>query len=414
MRAAGLALEQPSGSLPTPFDYLTWADACTVDRPDAPVRGDILSVRKALVHRAHRTHRAARTIDSFAVARNRVLGVLLDDARAGYPDLLHTMAFPTDAGFHPSSALQAADVFTRAIVLEVLARASMRGYISCPSILALGTDFLVRSRRRDAPGGWSYFPGLMELPGDLDTLSQVAMTFSACRRVDLLDAYVSDVFEHYCAGSRGSDFQTWIYSSQDSLASVQRTWAKNAWGIDGDAEVIAHAIHAMRTIDARRFADTIEKMQHYLVRNQAAGIWTSTWYHGPFYCAYVAARALTNSEDFASVTDDACRVLEESQRSDGGWGIDSSPSDALSTAYAVLALFWSGRGDDNYSKAGRAFLEACVDDGRFLAEVPFIRMNLGRAQHRDGPILSYASSTITAAYVAMALMCNEDDDNAFS
>ncbi len=404
VHAAGLALERPSGSLPTPFDYLTWADACTVDRPDAEIRGDILDLRSRLIHRAQHTRRAARSIDAFAVARNRVLGVLLDDARAGYPDLLHTMAFPADAGFHPSSELQAADVFTRAIVLEVLAEASTRGYISCPSILALGTDFLVRARRRDAPGGWSYFPGLVELPGDLDTLSQIAMTLHACRRDDLLAVHVMDVFEHYCSESIGKDFETWIYSSHDSLATVQRAWAKNAWGIGGDAEVVAHAIHAMRTIDADRFADTIEKMQQFVARNHYAGLLASTWYHGHFYGAYVAARALTKSADFEGIVNDICRALAASQRSDGGWGLDSSPSDPLSTSYAVLAFFWSGRGDGEYSKAGRAFLEACIEDGRFLAEVPFIRMNLGRAQHRDGPILTYASSTITAAYVAMALM----------
>lgn len=404
VHAAGLALERPSGSLPTPFDYLTWADACTVDRPDASIRGEILYVRSELLHRAHHTRRAERNVDAFAAARNRILGVLLDDARAGYPDLLHTMAFPADAGFHPSSELQAADVFTRAIVLEVLAHASARGYISCPSILALGTDFLVRARRRDAPGGWSYFPGLLELPGDLDTLSQIAMTLHACQRDDLLTAHVTDVFDHYCAGSTDNEFETWIYSLLDSLASVQRLWVKQAWGTGGDAEVVAHAIHAMRTIDAHRFADTIGKMQKYLVRNQSAGLWTSTWYHGPFYGSYVAARALHGSEDFAGIIDETCRVLVESQHSDGGWGTESSASDALSTAYAVLALFWSGRGNVEASAAGRTYLEACIEDGRFLAEIPFIRMNLGRAQHRNGPILTYASSTITAAYVAMALM----------
>ncbi len=404
VHAAGLALKQPSGSLPTPFDYLTWADACTVYNPDAEIRGEILDLRSKLIHRAHQTRRAARNVDSFAAARNRVLGVLLDDARAGYPELLHTMAFPPDAGFHPSSQLQSADVFTRAIVLEVLAHASARGYISCPSILGLGTDYLVRARRRDAPGGWSYFPGLLELPGDLDTLSQIAMTLHACRRDDLLAAHVTDVFAHYCAENTDGNFETWIYSSLNSVASVQRHWAEQAWGIGSDTEVVAHAIHAMRTIDAHRFGDAVAKMQNVLVRNHSDGQWTSTWYHGPLYGPYVAARALHGSENFVKIIDETCRVLFKSQNADGGWGIEFDSSDALSTAYAVLALYWSGRKSSESCSRGRDYLEACIEDGRFLAEVPFIRMDLGRARHCNGPILNYASSTITAAYVAMALM----------
>ena len=408
LRAAGLVRDQFGGSPISTFDYLTWADADSVYEINAPIRLEIQELRQEML--AQPLGVVARGACGSAPC-DAALGALVADAQAGYPALRHTMNFPEEAGFSAGSVLQSSDIFSRAIVLEVLAMASRQGRLACDEMLVSGVDYLLRARRGD--DGWAYFPGLLELPADCDTLAQVALTMLACDRSDLVNEVIVPQILRYEQSLSDGSFGTWMFSEDGRIGGIQRLFAQNAWGMQSDTEVLANLAHAVRCVDAERFADLLDALQGAVGRRALFGLWESAWYHGPYYGAFVAARALRDVSTYEDVVLKNAGIVAAMQHEDGGWGLEHASSDALSTAFAMLTLAWSDAAEHaSRLDRGAAFLGACADGG--LADVPFIRMNLGRARCQDGPYLNYGSPSITAAYAALALMTCERGAYALS
>lgn len=403
VRAAALALERTADCSPSAFDYLTWADACTVHMPDDPIRARVQEVRAAALRSGAwtRSEAPAECRDALTAA----LAQLVQDAQCGYRSLLHTMEFPVSSGFCPASGVQSADVFTRAIVLELLAGAQRAGVVSCGEVLERGVEYLVRARRRSGSGAWAYFPGLVELAPDADTLAQVARALWLAGRTDLVEQYVVPVLKRYDRASANGSLDTWLYDENENIASIQQHWAANAWGTGADPEVLANLVDCIDLVAPHRFPSLVQRMRCLLIGAAQDGAWTSTWYHGPYYGTYVCTRALARVAGAQTLLLASRRFLHRTQNEDGGWGWQTGRSDPLNTALALSTLrTLQANPSDAPVSRGLEYLERCAQDGGIAAPVPFIKMNLGRASGREGPVLSFASPSITAAYAANALV----------
>jgi squalene-hopene/tetraprenyl-beta-curcumene cyclase len=334
------------------------------------------------------------------VVLDRGLDAFVAEAGRGYPEAAHVMAFPRAQGFMVEHDEQVGDIFQRACMVETLAAIHQRTGRDLGNLIAREVDYLLSMRRGYAPGGWSYFPSLHELPPDADDLAAVIRALIAADRTDAVTAHCVEplrVLIDECRTGSGM-FETWIVPrAGDAVHERQRWWIAHAWGHGPDCEVIANLVHALSRFDPVRYAPTIAECAARLGEIQtAAGSWPSSWYHGPFYAGWVCSLALG---DQAEPTARWRAHLRDGQGREGGWGW-SGQSDPLSTAFAVLAL----PADGALATRGRRFLERTQGDDGLWPAFPWIKMELGRADGNIRQVLSYGSRTISTAFALRALL----------
>jgi squalene-hopene/tetraprenyl-beta-curcumene cyclase len=272
-------------------------------------------------------------------------------------------------------------------------------------------SYLVNQRQRSAAGGWSYFPGLPELPPDIDVLAEVMQVLTRCKRRRDLLAYVErPLLTVLRDGVRpNGSVGTWIVRKDDrsNLEARQARFIEVAWGDSADVEVVANFLFALALYDRGRFGAVLHQGVRYLQGQQtASGCWRSTWYVGPFYGTYVCARTLASMSDRSTLAR-ARSFLLESQREDGGWG-SGLICCQLGTALALCgicviaeALGVTALDCERIAEGVRALAGALKMRGGWHAS-PFIRMNVGRIRGEKGPMLLYQSAAITAAFALKA------------
>jgi hypothetical protein len=340
---------------------------------------------------------------SVALAIERARGALLAFAADGFAEAAHTLAFPRSQGFDVASDEQTGDVFARAILASTLAEQPREAGDDVDAVVAREIEHLLAVRRIAAPGGWSYFPELGELPSDADDLAEVLRAFVLAGRPELAEAYVTEplrvLFEE-CSVQPGV-FETWIVPRRRSaLHERQAWWIAAAWGAGPDVDVIANLLHAVWSYDRVQHSHVLTGGADYVAsRRTADGLWDASWYHGVCYPAFVAVRFLAAMERDEPVAA-ACSALLARRNADGAWGTGPR-SDPLATAFALLALAHGGHADD-VERAIRVLVAAQGPDGAWDA-VPWIKMELGRADGAVHTVLSYGSRTITTAYALRAL-----------
>lgn len=343
-------------------------------------------------------------IDQTKDALHIALEAIAGDAREGFAGSRHEMRFPASEGFQRSAELQISDIFPRAVALETLAFAQSCGLNIDRTMLTQSVQHLIDSRRRRGAGGWAYFPALIELAPDADTLAQVAIALASLHQWGPLDEFVVPQIDRLEKSVDGGHFETWLYDTDPAICDLQRHFAEHAWGTGTDAEVVSNVVRAARQISPERWKWLIACGQDVLLDACDDGWWRSTWYHGPYYGTYVAVCALLGLPQSAPLLSRTAVQLCAAQRRDGGWG-ESERSDPLSTALALLALAQlTGDHAAAACERGIRYLQARALEGDLVRAIPFIKMNLGRARGDDGPILSFASSTITAAFVLRAVL----------
>jgi len=324
----------------------------------------------------------------------RSLVFLLHEWARRFAEAEHVMPFPKEQGFR-GTELQNGDVFARAVIACALADANEACAGSLTPLIARDVNLLAARVRHGVAGGWSYFPDLIELPPDADDLAQLMLLFAKCGRRDLIATLCERplaVLLRDCAHDDGS-FETWIVPAEGGEEeALQRDWIARAWGGGPDPEVVANLLFALHTVDAERFADTIARGAAWLRSVQESdGSWPSSWYHGPYYGTYVALRLLATRNDARHAVRRGARFLSRA--------LDTI-SDPLSAALAILGLHAAG----TTKKRALAFLRTCQHgDGGFDA-VPWIRMPLGRPTGHIHQVITYASRTITTAFVLQAAL----------
>ena len=335
---------------------------------------------------------------------------LLEQAADGFPEARHVMTFPRRAGFSAESETQSTDVFTRAVLAGVLLDAAELdedgGFRDAVRAIARReAEHVAGARLRGRAGGWSYFPGLPELPPDLDSLSAALLLFARAAP-DLAPLCAGPVA--LALGRAGPDgaIETWLISSHDDPAdrAAMERGVSLFWGSGADVDVCAHFYLALWTHDPSRYAKAARLgARHVESRQRADGAWEATWYHGSAYPAVLCLRLLRAVGGRKEAMAHALEHLRDSARPEGGWGAhETIPQE---TALALWAIACSG-GEVPAAASVRAvdcLVESQLSEGHWRPS-PWIRMDVGRARGGGGPVLSYGSATLTSAFCLRALL----------
>jgi squalene-hopene/tetraprenyl-beta-curcumene cyclase len=316
------------------------------------------------------------------------------------------MIFPHFIGFTGNRELQYGDVFQRGIIADALCDADALLDGALRPAIQREAMYLVDQRLMRGFGGWSYFPGLPELPPDADDLGQVIQVLVRSGHTALADEHASPplrVLFRDCVSADGS-FETWIIPARDRTAEQQRQVdaAREKWGTGPDAEVMANLLYALTLYDAMRFETECHRGAEYIERCQRPdGSWSCRWYFGPYYGTYACARFIRQLRPRSDSLSRAADFLRSSQLSDGSWPQPSSGSgDALSTALGLLGLAVAqppgdvGSADAARAARARAWLDENGDSDSWPS-CSFIR---------PSRLHSYGSRTLTTAYVMTAAL----------
>ncbi len=335
----------------------------------------------------------------------------LAEWRRGFGEARHLMNFPWDQGFSGATEVQTGDVYQRSLLAEALCEA---GHLAGPDLqpaVAHEITYLLGRAQPQAPGGWSYFPELPELPADADDLAQMIRLLCIAGRREQVSNRCDPALDALLQNGAHPDgsLETWILPAERHLRRQQRQaqFVELAWGAGSDPEVMANLLHALHVYDAVRFERTVERGLDFIEKAQDSdGSWSSTWYYGPFYGVFVATRALAAVRPDSHSLPRAIGFVRDSQLPGGGWG--SGDADSLSTSLALQTLALAPlklthASDRERASRARQWLEAAhgADGWRGC---PFIRMNVNRAS--GGPVTTvfYTSRTITTAFVLRAAL----------
>ncbi len=342
-------------------------------------------------------------------AIERASAWLLIQAEHRFAEAAHAMLFPRAAGFTPAEDLQSADLFARAtlahLLLDIAESLPSSGVATdFRNIAAREADYLAASRLQDRAGGWSYFPGLPELPPDADSLAAVLSLFvrAAPQHLPLCEGPVQLVLDGI---DTHGNLETWIVAPQDPAAARERmSWGiRNCWGRGTDADVLAHFHHALWLWAPDRYDAVIQLgAQRLADLQQSDGSWRATWYTGPAYGTALALRLLQEAGVGKPAVARALRFITDIQQSDGSWS--EGRFAALQTALSMMALSHVDEpGHQDALRLGRtALLDRQLADGSWQAS-PWIQMEIGRAQGKVVQVATYKSATLTTAFCLRAL-----------
>ncbi|AHG93803.1 hypothetical protein J421_6268 (plasmid) [Gemmatirosa kalamazoonensis] len=354
-------------------------------------------------------------------AVDRVLGALVREHDAGYPEASHRMAWlrDTSAGCErpdvPADGVHEGAVFHRAIIGWFYGLAERAGRRVPTRVIDENLDTLL-AMRVAGEDQWSYHPTLAALPPDLDDLAQVLHAFLARRDRDLEATFGAPVARALAMQQPDGAIETWLVDP--ALDPAWRAWYERQiaeyWGPGAEPEVVANFASALLAWRPTACRPAARAAAWVASRQRADGAWDSTWYVGPYYGTFVAARLLravaTILPDAAASLERARAFLLDTQHVDGGWGVGIA-ADASSTAFALLALTEAAhRGPDDaaraaIARAARWLVLAQRSDARWLATVDFVSFDL----HRQWPALGertrfFRSTTVTSAFAGAALL----------
>jgi len=336
----------------------------------------------------------------------------LTEWRRGFGEARHLMNFPWDQGFSGATEVQSGDVFQRSLLAETLYEAAGLAGPDVEPAVAHEIAYLMGRAQPQPPGGWSYFPELPELPADADDLAQMIRLLCLAGRRDQVQVACDGALDALLQNGAHPDgsLETWILPAELRLRRQQRQaqFVELAWGAGPDPEVMANLLHALHVYDPARFAPELERGLDFIEKVQAAdGSWSSTWYYGPFYGAFVATRALAAARPSSGSLARVMAFVRQSQLPDGGWGVGGG-ADALSSSLALLTLALAPSdliqpSDRERVLVARQWLEAAHRPEGWRG-CPFIQMDVGRAT--GGPVnkVFYSSRTITTAFVLRAAL----------
>lgn len=336
------------------------------------------------------------------------LAFLLKEWCKGFGEARHLMAYPDAFDPDRRREMQFGDVFQRAIIADALCDADELLAGAVRGIIHSEVSYILSQELRDGFGGWSYFPGLKELPPDADDLAQVIQVLVrgglSSSEIDARAAKPLRVAFDDCVHEDGS-FDTWLVPQHNRSAAQRRHWegCGALWGKGSDVEVVANLIFALSLYPSNQFVEQRERAADWIERMQEPDSrWSSKrWYIGPQYSTYVCLRALNAMRPASSAVMRGAAFMRDSQHDDGGWGmLPTMASDCLSTAFGLLALASVAApnsvatGDVTRATRGLRYLEDNRDDRQAWPKVGFIRI-------WD---TSYGSRTITTAYVMKAAL----------
>jgi squalene-hopene/tetraprenyl-beta-curcumene cyclase len=345
--------------------------------------------------------------DDGRIAGSRIfsnaLTFLLAQQADGFQEAIHHLHFPRllDEGVRYET--RPSILSHRAVIVDAMLDAAEAG-LDCPrKVLASEIMAILRSKHRDARGGWSYIQEAPELPPDADDLGQVLQVLARFGGPEL--ASICDEAIRILLDSSGEDgsFCTWILDPRGHSFAHERMLdyltVMGGWGVH--PEVVANLLYGLCLYDPARYGEPLRRSVQYLEKVQNAdGSWSSKWYCGPFYGTWRAAsvlgrltpdsKALMRSQEFLCAT---CHP-------NGGWG-EGTP-EPLSTALAMLALHATGiETNADVLSAGAEYLSQTQQPDGGWPAYPWISFPT-----IDGPVV-HGSASVTTAFCLKALLAAE-------
>jgi hypothetical protein len=333
---------------------------------------------------------------------------LQEQEKLGYIEAAHLALLPKRSRRGQIAGCRWGTVFQRALVLEAIWEAKATGVPIDRATFDADLQCLIDLRLHDRRGGWSYFPGIPELPPDCDDLGQVLhvlLSTDSPRIAELCD----DAIELALAGQRDDgSIDTWIADPTDPASIIAKRKTQAVWGSSPDIEVMANFLWALRRYDSRRFARAVQIGASFLAgRQDEHGYWSSTWYPGLYYGTWACTRLLAGLGTFPKNVERARQAILDSQQPTGGWG-EPAPT-ALDTAYALMTLRLVERGGTEravVSRGVRFLLAEQRADGSWSPS-PFIKMEPEVAPPVRLPGYHdrwYGSATISTSFATRALL----------
>jgi squalene-hopene/tetraprenyl-beta-curcumene cyclase len=351
------------------------------------------------------------TIDS-SQAVESAKGFLLREAEAGFAETTHEMTFPHFAGFTGATEQQASDVFARAVLASVLLdiaeleEQDQRFKATVYEIAHRESQYIAEAKLADRAGGWSYFPGLPELPPDVDSLAAALRLFEriAPEYSPLCEEPVNLVLNNI---KPDGSVKTWIVAPANSSGQRQAMirGIERYWGSTVDVEVCARFFAALLTYNKQEYSGLARQGAEYILsRQHEDGTWNATWYWGRAYGTGLCLHLLDDIDGEAESAKRAADFFIESQREDGGWGWDGQTI-PLETAFVIWLIirFSNNSNGPLVAKAGNCLMAHQALDGSWDA-TPWIKMELGRVNSKGRHILSYQSTTLTTAFCLRSLL----------
>jgi squalene-hopene/tetraprenyl-beta-curcumene cyclase len=335
---------------------------------------------------------------------------LLGEADRQFAETQHKMRFSRAAGFSAASECQSSDIFARATLGNLFVDIASFGqrYEWTSAFLAIArheAEYVAQSKVSSRLGGWSYFPGLPELPPDADSLAAALSLFVRIAPHNI--ALCREAVELVLAAMHpDGSFETWIVAPTDTpMDRAKMQWAiQNYWGTGTDVDVLAHFYHALWLWDPRKYRKLIAQGIRKLIEmQQPDGSWRATWYAGSAYGTGLALRLLRETDSEEPARKRGRRFLLATQNIDGTWGDDQTRS--LETALSVNALLEEDSIQSREAiKCGcRALRIGQLADGSWHAS-PWIKMEIGRATGSVTHLATYQSTTISTAFCLRALL----------
>jgi squalene-hopene/tetraprenyl-beta-curcumene cyclase len=329
-------------------------------------------------------------------------GMLLDQQATGYREAIHWMEVPWLDQDRVRLKTYPATVFQRAVVLDALLDAYAAGLQVPGSVLGHEALLLLQAKRQDVRGGWSYLPGVPELPPDVDDLAMVLQVLARVGGQPLAAAGQRGLDLVLAAADRG-DLTTWILDpgQEPHRNEVFRRYIELTQAGGAHPEVVANLLYAASLYDTQTGRQAATSAAGYLESAQDVdGSWPSRWYWGRHYGTYRAVAALALVAPGSRALDRARDYLLCGQHPNGGWGAGGA-SDPLSTAFAALALTALAHpGTGRALRPAVDYLLAAQHPDRSWPGCPFIAF-----PRVGGPgVHIYRSSTITTSFCLKALL----------
>lgn len=328
-------------------------------------------------------------------AVERAWSFLARQADAGFPDARHEMVFPHAQGFTGSSERQGCDLFARAVIGGLLMDLAESGFAHAADArqrAAHEADHSAAGKLTDRAGGWSYFPGLPELPPDLDSLAAATALFAraAPQHLAACEGPVA-----LALSQRRADgvIDTWLIAANDppQAQMVMRRAIELCWGNTVDIDVLARFYRALLRFAPEHAANGAQLVE---ATQRSDGAWQGTWYAGPYYGTSLCVELLTSTGTAPAAVQLACDFARSALAEPG-----LSPVD---TALCLWILHVAGENASQHAQAVERLAAAQCDDGSW-PEQPWIEMAMGRARGRVTKILTWGSRSVASAICVRAL-----------
>jgi squalene-hopene/tetraprenyl-beta-curcumene cyclase len=326
-------------------------------------------------------------------ALERAWEFLVARALEGFPDSRHEMNFPRAQGFTGESERQGCDNFARAVLGSLmldLGELRTEWASEARAIAEREAAYGAASKVTDRAGGWSYFPGLPELPPDLDSLAAVTSLFARASR-DHLPLCEEPIALALSQRKEDGAIDTWLVAPSDApnkQMTMKRAIAM-CWGNTVDADVLARFYRALALLDGARYEGEITAGAMLIESLQGDdGAWLVPWYAGPYYGTTLCLEMLWECGKGEAAVEKATGFLQNAA--------ENVPLSPMSAALTLWGLHAAGEEISGFQRAINLIGSTQREDGSWPAE-PWIQMAMGRAAGRVARILTWGSTTITTA-----------------